>query len=83
MRSRWVLQDIAKTAGEGAFFSPTPDAWLIEVAHAYAGAMGFEVRYLDFHRAFLHTPETEVIYTSPLGLGRARMVLEVVEKDKR
>jgi hypothetical protein len=64
-RSRWVLQDIARTKVDGDYFSATPDAEEIELVHVKAMLDDTEIRYLDFTRAFLHAPETELVYTNP------------------
>ena len=68
VRSRWVAQDFAFQKVDGEHFAGTPDASEIEAVHLRALACSYEIRYLDYKRAFLHAPEEKMVFSkAPKG----------------
>lgn len=70
VRCRWVLREFATTPGDSKYYATTPSKTAVEILHAHAVQEGNDLVYFDLTRAFMHAPETRVLYTSPaVGYG--------------
>ena len=71
MRSRFVMREFANKPGLGEFFAPTPSPTATNLLHTHAVRKGYPIIYVGETTAFLHAPESEVIYTTaPEGYER-------------
>ncbi len=63
------------------YFAPTPDPAEVEALHVHALLNSKDLIYLDFSRAFLHSPETELVFTeNPEGFGPPGTVSRLLRK---